>query len=170
MFHGTNSRLPLRLGAAGLFLCLTAFGGLTLAQQLPLTIDRAVERALDRYPAVRVSTEQVSAAAAAINLARTSYLPRADFLGQFNRGTHNNVFGLLLPPTLSAPVISTISGPVLNTNSLDSVWGSAVGLLVLWEPIDFVSEGASVELAKSQPKACWGTTRRNKTTSGGSGG
>ena len=152
MIHGTNTRSPLRLGGASLFLCLTALSGLTVAQQLPLTIDRAVEQALDRYPAVRVSTEQVSAAAAAINLARTSYLPRADFLGQINRATHNNVFGLLLPPTLSVPVISAISGPVLNTNSLSSVWGSAIGLLVSWEPIDFGLRGASVELAKSSQR------------------
>ena len=53
----------------------------------------AVQRALDKYPAVRSSAEQVSAAAAGINLARTTYLPRADFLGQVNRATHNNVFG-----------------------------------------------------------------------------
>src|SRR5713101_7317576 len=91
-------------------LTLTVLVGLpAAAQPAPLTLEQAVNQALDKYPAVRVSIEQVSAASAGINLARTVYLPRADFLGQLNRATHNNVFGLLLPQT----VISPISGPVL---------------------------------------------------------
>src|SRR5689334_8770417 len=93
-----------------------------------LTLEQAVSQATAKYPAVQASLERVSAAAAGINLARTSYLPKADLLGQLNRATHNNVFGLMFPQPL--PVISSISGPVLRTNSLDSVWGSAVGALV----------------------------------------
>src|SRR5438309_5020878 len=89
-------------------------------QQPSLTIQEAVSRATATYPAVRSSMEQVAAAAAGINLARTSFLPRADFTGQLNRATHNNVFGLLLPQS----VIPSMSGPVLDTNSLSSIWGS----------------------------------------------
>src|SRR5713101_4879051 len=92
----------------------------TAAQTPPLTLGQAVDAAVRTYPAVRSSLEQVSAAAAGINLARTAYLPRADFLGQANRATHNNVFGMVLPQG----VIPSISGPVLQTNSLNSVWGS----------------------------------------------
>lgn len=115
------------------------------AQQHPLTVDEAVQRALDKYPAVRSSMEQVSAAAAGINLARTNYLPRADFIGQVNRATHNNVFGQLFPQS----VIPSITGPVLETNSGNSVWGSAVGTLVSWEPIDFGLRAATVSAAKA---------------------
>src|SRR5205085_3606130 len=114
-----------------------------MAQKRPLTIQDAVQESLAKYPSVRSSLEQVSAAAAAINLARTAYLPRADFLGQVNRATHNNVFGLLLPQS----IIPSISGPVLRTNSLNNVWGSAVGGLVSWEPIDFGLRRANVETA-----------------------
>src|ERR671932_421131 len=64
--------------------------------QTSLTLDQAVQEALSRYPAVQTSLEQAAAASAAINLARTSYLPRADLIGQSNRATHNNVFGMLL--------------------------------------------------------------------------
>ncbi len=115
-----------------------------VAQQAPLTLEQAVQQAMSKYPAVRVSQEQVSAAAAAIKLARTSYLPRADFLGQANRATHNNVFGMFLPY-----VISPISGPVLGTNSLSSVWGTAVGATVAWEPFDFGLRKANIEIAES---------------------
>src|SRR5712675_914750 len=118
---------------------------LVSAQPVPLTLGQAVQQSLDKYPAVRSSLEQVSAAAAGINLARTAYLPRADFLGQANRATHNNVFGLLLPQS----VIPSISGPAQGTNSLSSVWGAAVGTLVSWEPIDFGLRKANVETAKA---------------------
>lgn len=115
------------------------------AQQTSLTINDAVQQSVAKYPAVRGSLEQVAAAAAGINLARTSYLPRADFLGQVNRSTHNNVFGLLLPQS----VIPTISGPVLGTNSLNNVWGTATGALVSWEPFDFGLRGANVAAAQA---------------------
>jgi len=126
-------------------LSILATGARALAQQAPLTLEQAVNQALDKYPAVRALIEQVSAAAAGINLARTVYLPRADFLGQLNRATRNNVSGLLLPQQ----VISPISGPVLGTNSASSVWGAAVGMLVSWEPFDFGLRPATVEVAQS---------------------
>ena len=52
-------------------------------------------------------------------------------LAQANRATRNNVFGLLLPQN----VIPSISGPVLGTNNFGTAWGSAVGILVTWEPL-----------------------------------
>src|SRR4051812_16582547 len=113
--------------------CLFAILALNCHAQL--TLEQAVTQATGAYPAVRTSLERVSAAAAGVNLVRTSYLPRADFLGQINRATHNNVFGMILNQPLA--VVPSISGPVLRTNSLESVWGSALGSLVSWEPFDF---------------------------------
>src|SRR5437868_10252262 len=98
-----------------------------------LTIAQAVESSLHNYPSIRVSQEQINAAAAGIQLARTAYLPRVDALAQVNRATRNNVFGLLLPQN----VIPSISGPVLGTNTFGTAWGSAIGVLVTWEPFDF---------------------------------
>src|SRR5438128_11553289 len=112
------------------------------AQPATLTVQDAVTQALDKYPAVRGALEQVSAAAAGIGLARTTYLPRADLLWQSDRATHNNVFGMTLPQSILSP----ISGPVLGTNSVQSVWGSAVGTLVQWEPFDFGLRRAAVDL------------------------
>src|SRR5512142_914229 len=104
---------------------LAALSG-ALAQTAPpgLTITQAVETALKNYPSIRVSQEQINAAAAGIQLARTAYLPRIDALAQVNRATRNNVFGLLLPQG----VIPAISGPVLGTNTFGTAWGSAVGV------------------------------------------
>src|SRR5690348_5342806 len=122
------------------------------AETRPVTLAEAVQNALRNYPSVRVSEEQVNAAAAAIDLARTAYLPRIDALGQANRATRNNIFGLLFPQG----VIPSISGPVLGTNNLGSAWGSAVGTLVTWEPFDFGLRSAAVSdaaAARAQAEA-----------------
>jgi outer membrane protein TolC len=108
-----------------------------------LTLAQAVEDAVKNYPSIRVSQEQMNAAAAGIRLARTAYLPRVDALAQVNRATRNNVFGLLLPQS----VIPSISGPVLGTNSIGSVWGSAAGTLVTWEPFDLGLRQSNVAAA-----------------------
>lgn len=91
--------------------------------------------------------EQVAEATAGINLARTSYLPRADFLGQVNRATRNNIFGMVLPQL--GPVMPSISGPPLPENDMTSVWGTAAAIAVSWEPFDFGLRRANVEAAES---------------------
>ena len=132
--------------------------GAACLAQAPLTIQQATDQALAKYPSVRVSQEQVSAAAAAIDLARTAYLPRVDTLGQVNRATRNNVFGLLLPQT----ILPSISGPVLGTNNLNSVWGTAVGALVSWEPFDFGLRSANVAAAEASKKRAEATVGRTR--------
>ena len=128
-------------GPLGLVVCICSVS----RAQNPVTLQQAVDRAIANYPTVRISNEEAAAAAAGIALARTAYLPRADFIGQVNRATRNNVFGLLLPQS----VIPSISGPVLGTNNLTNVWGSAVGFLVSWEPFDFGQRQANVAAAEA---------------------
>jgi outer membrane protein len=137
--------------------------GATLPARQPpetaeLTPQQAVESALRNYPSIRVSQEQINAAAAGIQLARTAYLPRVDAVAQVNRATRNNVFGLLLPQS----IIPSISGPVLGSNNLGTVWGSAVGTLVTWEPFDFGYRKASVaaaDAARAESEAALERTR-----------
>jgi outer membrane protein len=128
-------------------LILAAAGTLTAqsAASAPLTLTNALENSLKNYPSVRVSQEEMNAAAARIQLARTAYLPRLDVLAQVNRATRNNVFGLLLPQS----VIPSISGPVIGSNNTGSVWGSAVGALITWEPFDFGLRRSSVDVASA---------------------
>src|SRR5690242_1282532 len=110
------------MGLAILLVVLPVTAGLaqtsTPAEQAPrvFTLEQAVDDALQNYPAIRASLEQVSAARSGITLAKTNYMPRADMLWQGNRATRNNVFGLLLPQS----VISPISGPVLASTSNQS--------------------------------------------------
>jgi len=127
------------------FLLLTAAAAAATAQPSALTVSQVVESALRNYPSIRVSAEQIQAAAAGIQLARTAYLPRVDALAQANYATRNNVFGLLFPQS----VIPPISGPVLSSDRAGFIFGSALGALVTWEPFDFGQRRAAVAAAGS---------------------
>jgi outer membrane protein TolC len=126
---------------------MVATGVVLSAPQSPpangLTVAQAVDAALRNYPSIQISQEQINAAASGIQLARTAYLPKVDALAQVNRATRNNVFGLLLPQG----VIPSISGPVLGSNNFGTAWGSAIGVLVTWEPFDFGLRQAGVAAA-----------------------
>jgi outer membrane protein len=108
-----------------------------------LTIVQVVRDAQHNYPAIHVSEQELNAAVANIRLARTSYLPHLDGIVEVNRATRNNVFGTLLPQS----TLPSMSGPVIGTNNGGSVWGSATGLLVNWQPFDFGQRHAKVEAA-----------------------
>src|SRR4030095_10061295 len=83
--------------AVSVTLAISLIGEAQQISSTPMTIAQAVESALRNYPSISVSQEQVNAAAAGIQLARTAYLPRVDSLAHVNRATRNNIFGLLFP-------------------------------------------------------------------------
>jgi outer membrane protein TolC len=128
-------------------------------QQAPsaeMNIAQAVETALRNYPSIRVTQEQMNAAAAAIRLAQTAYLPRVDGLLQVNRATRNTYYGLLLPQG----VIPGVDG--VKADNLGTVFDSGAGVLVAWQPFDFGLRRANVavaEAARGQAQATMDKTR-----------
>ena len=133
-----------------------ASGAQPAAPPAGLTIGQAVEEALRNYPSIRVTQEQMNAAAAGIRLAQTAYLPRVDGLAQVNRATRNTFYGLLLPQG----VIPGVDG--VPANNLGSVWDSGVGVLVTWQPFDFGLRAAKVAAAtamRNQAEAAVNRTR-----------
>ena len=111
-----------------------------------LTVADAIVLATREHPGPAEAAAAATAAAEAVPLARAQYLPRLDAVWQANRATRNNVFGLLLPQS----VVPAISGPVLDDRSLDSVWGSAAGLLFSAEVYDFGRRAAGVAAARAR--------------------
>jgi outer membrane protein len=131
-----------------------------------LTLEQALQYAIDHYPTVRAALEQVNASAAGVDVAKSAYLPRLDSLWQSNRGTANNIFGQVLPQS----VIPSMSGPVLTSSSGESVWGSATGALFSWEPFDFGLRHATVagaEAAVARARAGEALTRLDVQTAVG---
>jgi outer membrane protein TolC len=124
------------------------------------SLEEALQYALEHYPTVRAALEQSNASTANVDVARSSYLPRFDGFWQTNRATANNTFGMLLPQS----IMPSISGPVLSSPAGDSVWGSAVGGLLTWEPFDFGLRESSVREAEAgvrRARADEGVTRLN---------
>lgn len=122
-----------------------AQGGGAQAEPQTFTIEQALQYALDHYPTVKVAIEQVNASTANVTVAKAAYLPRFDSLWQINRATANNIFGQLLPQS----VIPSLSGPVLPSASAQTVWGSAAGGLLSWEPFDLGLRDATVREAEA---------------------
>lgn len=116
-----------------------------VAPPQPLTLEQALQYAVEHYPTVRAALEQVNASSAGVDAARTAYLPRLDSIWQSNLATTNNVFGQVLPQS----VIPALSGPVLPNASATGVWSSATGALASWEPFDFGLRRATVTGAEA---------------------
>ena len=109
-----------------------------------LTLEDALNYALQHYPAVRASLEQVSAARAGVTLARTQYLPQLNAVYQVSRATQNQVDGIWLP----TPITPSVEGPI-SPSSGQSFWGSQGAALFSWEPLDFGLRSAKVGQARS---------------------
>src|ERR1700681_1052101 len=140
--------------------------GQTGPQQV-LTLEQAIQYAVDHYPSVRAALEQANVSTAGVGVARAPYLPRLDSLCAPNRATTNNIFGQVLPQS----VIPAMSGPVLASASSGSVWGSATGALFSWAPFDFGLRQATVagaEAAAARARAGEALTRLDVQTAVGS--
>jgi outer membrane protein TolC len=133
-----------------------ALQGQPSAPPAGLTMTQAVEDALRNYPSVRVTQEQMNAAAAGIRLAQTAYLPRVDGLAQINRATRNTFYGLLLPQG----VIPGVDG--VPSNNFGSVWDSALGVLVTWQPFDFGLRAANVSAVTAMRNQAQATMNRTR--------
>lgn len=121
-----------------------------------ITITQAVRDAIQNYPSIRVTQEQMTAAAAGIRLAQTAYLPRVDTLGQVNRATRNTFYGLLLPQG----IIPGVDG--VPANNFGSVWDSGLGVLVTWQPFDFGLRAANVAVARAGREHAQATINRTQ--------
>src|SRR5690606_5264465 len=63
---------------------------------------------------------------------------------------------------LPQSTLPSISGPPNPTNDLTSVWGSAVGLLVSWEPFDFGLRRANVQAAEASRARAQAAVERSR--------
>lgn len=117
------------------------------AQTVPVrtfTLEGALNYALQNYPAVRASLEQLNAARAGMALARTQYLPSLNGVYQDSRATQNQVPGIWLPTAITP----TAEGPISGSSG-QSYWGSQAIALFSWEPFDFGLRPSVVGLARS---------------------
>jgi outer membrane protein len=135
---------------------VTATAQIGVAQSGRLTLQQAVDAAVQNYPSIRVSQERMNAAAAGIRLAQTAYLPKVDGLAQLNRATRNTYYGLLLPQG----VIPGVDG--VAANNFGTVWDSGMGVLATWQPFDFGLRRANVATATAAKERAQATVNRTR--------
>lgn len=143
-----SSRKQLQTCATFVFLAIL-FPRVSSAQtrQAPpgtVTLADALNYALEHYPAVRASLEEVAAARAGVTLSQTQYLPQLNGAYQDSRATQNQVPGIWLPTSITP----TVEGPI-GAYSGQSYWGSQAAALFSWEPVDFGLRSARVNQARS---------------------
>ena len=139
-----SCRRALRLLLALVLLPCFAAAQVNPATVKTVTLEDALKYAIDHYPAVRASLEQVSAARAGVALARTQYLPQLSGVYQDSRATQNQVLGIWMPTAITP----TVEGP-LGGSSGQSYWGSQAAALFSWEPFDFGLRPSVVGMARS---------------------
>ena len=139
-------RQALVLALGMLTLMVGGTGGAVAQEGAPaaLRLRDAIALARKNLPAIEEARARVGAATAREEIARLSYLPKAELDWQQTRGTRNNIFGQFFPQSAIPP----ISGPVIGEPSFgESAWGSGGGLIVTWEPFDFGQRQAERALA-----------------------
>ena len=138
----------IQAGLCALALILISGQGLMAQAGAPsaraLTLEDALDYALQHYPAIRASLEQVSSVRAGVPLARTQYLPYLSGVYQDSRATQNQVPGIWMPTAITP----TVEGPI-GGSSGQSYWGSQAAILFSWEPFDFGLRSANVGGARS---------------------
>ncbi len=138
----------IQAGLCALALILVSGQGLMAQAGAPsahaLTLEDALDYALQHYPAIRASLEQVSSVRAGVPLARTQYLPYLSGVYQDSRATQNQVPGIWMPTAITP----TVEGPI-GGSSGQGYWGSQAAILFSWEPFDFGLRSANVGGARS---------------------
>jgi outer membrane protein len=133
---------PAVLLAVGL--SLPTRGQTTPTAARTFSLEDALNYAVQNYPAVRASLEQVNAARAGTRYARAQYLPSLSGVYEVSRATQNQVAGIWLPTSITP----TVEGPIAGSAG-QSFWGSQAAALFSWEPIDFGLRRSSVDQARS---------------------
>jgi len=134
--------LPLSLVTSFLLFLQTASG-----QEITLSIKDVLQRVEKNLPQLEAYRQQALAQKENSRLAKNSLVPELTVGYQANIATFNNITGMSYPGLLMP-----ISGPPSANNDLNFVPGSALGLLVKWNPFTFGQRNAAIEKAAAQYK------------------
>lgn len=116
-------------------------------QDLTLSLQEVLQRVEQKLPQLEGYRQQALAEKENDRLAKISLVPDVNAGYQANMATYNNITGMSYPGFLLP-----ISGPPSATNDLHFVPGSALGLLVKWNPFTFGQRNAAIEKAAAQFK------------------
>jgi len=113
----------------------------------PLSLEAAISLALKQYPSMRLAAAKIAAAQGETGVARTAYMPRADFFWQNNWATANQQMGLFFP----MPGLLPVAGGYTKQN-WQTGFGNYGGLVASVTAYDFGYRRAKLNAAKAGEK------------------
>ncbi|HLK29700.1 MAG TPA: TolC family protein [Puia sp.] len=116
-----------------------------LAQQKVISLKEIASLVQSNLPQLQAYKEQSNAALQNINLAKNTFVPDASVGYQANYSTYNNITGMSYPG-----LMMPITGPPSANNNINFVPGTALAMLVKWEPVTFGQRNAAVQKATAQ--------------------
>ena len=119
-----------------------ALGEVSFAQQKTLSLKEIAGLVQKNLPQLQWYKEQANAASQNIGLSKNTIVPDATVGYQANYATYNNITGMSYPG-----LMMPITGPPSTTNNTNFVPGTALTLLVKWEPISFGQRNAAIQKA-----------------------
>jgi outer membrane protein len=123
-----------------LIICISSFGQQKIIslKDIPYLVEK-------NQPQLQAFKDQTTAASQDINLARNSFVPDATIGYQANYTTFNNITGMSYPG-----LMMPITGPPFPNDNINFVPGTALAMLIKWEPITFGQRNAAVQKAAAQ--------------------
>src|ERR1035438_8820391 len=118
---------------------------ISFAQQKTLSLKDIAALVKNNLPQLRAYKEQAIAASQNINLEKNTFVPGATVGYQANYNTYNNITGMNYPG-----LIMPITGPPSANNNTNFIPGSALAMLVKWEPITFGQRNAAIQKATAE--------------------
>jgi outer membrane protein len=118
---------------------------ISAAQQKIISLRDAVLLVQNNLPQLQAYREQSIAASQNINLAKNTLVPEATVGYQANYATYNNITGMSYPG-----LMMPITGPPSANNNINFLPGTALAMLVKWEPVTFGQRNASIQKAGAQ--------------------
>ncbi|NCD67838.1 TolC family protein [Mucilaginibacter agri] len=115
------------------------------AQSGRVYLDSLLKTASVNYPLIKAKRLQTQALQSAVKYKENGIIPTLTASYQADYATYNNITGMIYPQ-----YITPISGPPSVSNNYSGVFGSALALDLLWEPITFGQRGADIDLAKGR--------------------
>ncbi|MBU6452235.1 MAG: TolC family protein [Cyanobacteria bacterium REEB67] len=115
-----------------------------------ISLSRAISLAVQNYPTLKRTQAAVNKNAAAINLAKTAYLPSFDVLGQELRTTTNNIAGAIFPQVLN--VVPMQTGPATSSSSFKSIFANDYGFNLSYLVYDGGFRKANVQVARAKER------------------
>ena len=115
------------------------------AQSGKVYLDSLLKTASVNYPLIKAKRLQTEALQSAVKYKANGIIPTLTAAYQADYATYNNITGMIYPQ-----YITPISGPPSTSNNYNGIFGSALALDLLWEPITFGQRGAEIDLAKGR--------------------